>query len=124
MTFIAAFTAHLRTCLSLPLSIFLALIPCMICLAAYRLRLGPLVQFPGSKWAALTGWYEFYHQVVKDGRYVWKIQEMHDEHGDASPSSRLKRGLSWARSYHTNQSLGATRQRPRLLRRVIQFQTP
>lgn len=44
----------------------------------YRLYLSPIAHFPGRKLAALTFWYEFYFDVVKRGRYAWKIQEMHE----------------------------------------------
>ena len=51
------------------------------CLAVYRLCFGRLAGFPGRKLAALTGWYEFYHQVIKDGSYVWEVQRTHDRYG-------------------------------------------
>lgn len=82
--------AYLQHSLPLPLAIFWTLLSWPICLAAYRLYFGPLSHFPGSKWAALTGWYEFYFQVVGNGRYVWKIQEMHEEHGEACRSGCLQ----------------------------------
>lgn len=50
-------------------------------LAVYRLYLGPLAEFPGPRLAALTLWYEFYYDVVKQGRYSWKIIEMHEKYG-------------------------------------------
>ena len=46
-------------------------------LGLYRLYLNPLAKFPGPKLAALTLWYEFYYDVVKRGRYTWKIAELH-----------------------------------------------
>lgn len=50
-------------------------------LAIYRLYFHPLAKFPGSKFAALSLWYEFYYDVVKRGQYIWKIQEMHKRYG-------------------------------------------
>ncbi|KAK5124234.1 hypothetical protein LTR85_001937 [Meristemomyces frigidus] len=41
----------------------------------------PLSKFPGPKLAALTLWYEFYYDVVKRGRYTWRIGEMHEKYG-------------------------------------------
>lgn len=50
-------------------------------LGLYRLYFHPLAGFPGPKLAALTLWYEFYFDVYKKGRYLWKIQELHEKYG-------------------------------------------
>ena len=47
----------------------------------YRLYLHPLARFPGPKLAIVTYWYEFYYDVVKRGRYTWKIKDLHAEYG-------------------------------------------
>jgi hypothetical protein len=52
-----------------------------VSLLVYRLYLSPLAKFPGPKLAAATLWYEFYYDVVKRGRYTWKIGEMHKKYG-------------------------------------------
>lgn len=52
-----------------------------ISVAVYRLYLSPLAKFPGPKLAAVTLWYEFYYDVIKCGRYTWKIAKMHQEYG-------------------------------------------
>ncbi|KAF2138958.1 uncharacterized protein K452DRAFT_232819 [Aplosporella prunicola CBS 121167] len=49
--------------------------------AAYRLYLSPLARFPGPKLAALTRWYEFYHDGLRGGKYTWRIGEMHKRYG-------------------------------------------
>ena len=53
-----------------------------------RLVLSPIAKFPGPKLAGLTFWYEFYYDVVKRGRYTWKINELHEKYG-YSTASRL-----------------------------------
>lgn len=52
-----------------------------ISLAVYRLYLHPLARIPGPKIAALTVWYEFYHDGIKRGQYTFKIQQMHERYG-------------------------------------------
>ncbi len=47
----------------------------------YRLYFHPLAKFPGPKLAALTGWYEFYHDIIHRGMFIWKLQELHDLYG-------------------------------------------
>jgi len=50
-------------------------------LVVYRLFFHPLSKFPGPKLAAITGWYEFYYDIAKDGQFFWKIEEMHKTYG-------------------------------------------
>ena len=52
-----------------------------VVVAIYRLYLSPLSKFPGPKLAAATLWYEFYYDVIKQGRYEWKIKELHEQYG-------------------------------------------
>lgn len=54
-----------------------------VCLAVHRLYISRLAlcNIPGPKLAALTGWYECFYDVVLDGRYTWKIGELHDQYG-------------------------------------------
>lgn len=49
--------------------------------AIRRLFFHPLAHIPGPRLAALTWWYEFYFDVVQRGRYVFKIQELHNQYG-------------------------------------------
>ena len=58
-----------------------ALVSYLIGLAVYRLYLSPIAKFPGPKLAALSLWYEFYHDVVRGGQYCFKINELHDQYG-------------------------------------------
>lgn len=48
--------------------------------AAYRLLVHPLARIPGPKLAALTNWYEFYYDAIQLGRYIFKIQELHERY--------------------------------------------
>jgi len=48
----------------------------------YRLYLGPLAKIPGSKLAALTGWYETYFDCFKQGRYWTVVEKMHERYGN------------------------------------------
>jgi len=50
-------------------------------LAAYRLYLSPLAEFPGPKLAALTGWYETYYDCMKDGSFWTQIEQFHKQYG-------------------------------------------
>ncbi|KAL9117625.1 MAG: hypothetical protein Q9187_005835, partial [Circinaria calcarea] len=47
----------------------------------YRLYFSPIAKFPGPRLAALSLWYEFYYDVIQDGRYTWKIAELHKQYG-------------------------------------------
>ncbi|GIZ37790.1 hypothetical protein CKM354_000122500 [Cercospora kikuchii] len=40
-----------------------------------------LILYSISLLAAATFWYEFYYDVVKQGRYTWKIRELHEQYG-------------------------------------------
>jgi hypothetical protein len=59
-------------------------------LCIYRLFLHPLAKYPGPKLAALSNWYEFYYDVVQQGRFTFHIQELHKIYGMEPP-------LSWSR---------------------------
>ncbi|KAF1980428.1 cytochrome P450 [Bimuria novae-zelandiae CBS 107.79] len=50
-------------------------------LVVHRLFFSPLAKFPGPKIAAVTSWYEFYHDYFRRGKYVFTIKEMHDKYG-------------------------------------------
>ncbi|KAL9035980.1 MAG: hypothetical protein Q9180_004564 [Flavoplaca navasiana] len=63
------------------ISSLLALVLFLCGLAIYRLLLSPIAGFPGPKIAALTGWYEFYHDYWCLGTYVFQIEKMHQDYG-------------------------------------------
>ena len=49
--------------------------------AIQRLILSPLARFPGPRLAALTNWYEFYYDVVLQGKFTAHIQQLHKRYG-------------------------------------------
>ncbi|CAH0020670.1 unnamed protein product [Clonostachys rhizophaga] len=49
--------------------------------AIWRLYLSPIAHIPGPKLAALTHLYEMYYNNWLGGKYIWKIQELHDQYG-------------------------------------------
>lgn len=71
-----------------------ALLLYLVCLALYRLYLGPIAKFPGPKLAALSLWYEFYYDVVRGGQYCFKISELHDQYGMAISYPHSDKGLN------------------------------
>lgn len=55
-------------------------------LAVYRLYWHPLAAFPGPKCAAVTGWYEFVHDILRKGQFIWTIEQLHERYGILSLS--------------------------------------
>lgn len=55
-----------------------------IVLAVYRLYLSPIAYFPGSKFTAISGWYETYLDVFKGGQFTFQIQKWHEKYGEGS----------------------------------------
>ncbi|KAI0164163.1 putative flavonoid 3-hydroxylase [Xylariaceae sp. FL1272] len=54
----------------------------IVALVVYRLSFHPLRNFPGPKIAAITGWYECYHDLKQPrGMFMYKIQELHKTYG-------------------------------------------
>jgi hypothetical protein len=47
----------------------------------YRLFLHPLSKYPGPKLAAMTNWYEFYYDVILQGKFTPHIQDLHKKYG-------------------------------------------
>lgn len=66
---------------SLPVALVVGLAAWLLFGAFYRLYLHPLRKIPGPKFAALTWWYETYYDVIKQGQYNFKIQELHKKYG-------------------------------------------
>lgn len=66
-------------------------------LVIYRLYWSPLAKIPGPKLAAATFWYEFYYDVIRRGRYTWKIGELHEEYGMSIREFFVWMEESWGR---------------------------
>ncbi|KJK75260.1 hypothetical protein H634G_09278 [Metarhizium anisopliae BRIP 53293] len=49
--------------------------------SAYRLSFHPLAGIPGPKITACTHLYEFFYNVVRPGKFLFKIEEMHHQYG-------------------------------------------
>ncbi|KAK4497348.1 hypothetical protein PRZ48_011799 [Zasmidium cellare] len=47
----------------------------------YRVWFHPLAKFPGPKLAACSLWYEFYYDVIQEGKWAFKIRDMHERYG-------------------------------------------
>lgn len=47
----------------------------------YQLFFHPLARIPGPKLAAISHAYEFYHDVIRNGMYIWEIEKMHEKYG-------------------------------------------
>jgi hypothetical protein len=63
--------------------LLVASITASLALVTYRLVLSPLAGVPGPKIAAATAWYEFYWDCAQQGRFLFKIQDMHRRYGSA-----------------------------------------
>jgi len=73
-------------------TVWLALCLILVYIAAfsiYRLYLNPLAKIPGPKIAALTGFYEVYYDLCQEGRFPWKLKELHEQYGALKLSALL-----------------------------------
>ena len=53
----------------------------LLSIGVYRLFFSPLARFPGPKLAALSNWYEFYYDVIREGQFTFHIQALHQKYG-------------------------------------------
>ena len=68
----------------------------LISIGVYRLFLSPLARFPGPKLAALSNWYEFYYDVIREGEFTFHIQELHKKYGKTRRLPRKEQSFSRA----------------------------
>ena len=64
--------------------------------AVYRLYLSPIAKFPGPRLAALTHWYEFYYDNIEQGKYIFKIRDLHKRYGTSPFRYRLLHSLTFS----------------------------
>ena len=69
------------------------LCPVIFALIFYRLRFHPLARFPGPKLAAVTRGYEAYYDILKGGKYIFKVNELHQIYGKALVSLNVDKAL-------------------------------
>lgn len=63
------------------LALFVTWLVYLLSLVTYRLYFHPLARFPGPKYAAISRWHEYYHEVVRKGQFTFVIQEYHKKYG-------------------------------------------
>ncbi|ERF72716.1 hypothetical protein EPUS_04769 [Endocarpon pusillum Z07020] len=59
----------------------LALLFCVAYVAVYRIYFSPLAHVPGPKLAAVSSLYEFYHDCIRLGQFVFRLDELHKQYG-------------------------------------------
>ena len=99
-----------------------------------RLYFCPVAGFPGPLLAKLTFWYEGYWDIWCEGKYSWKIQELHEKYGmlaSSNSSAHLHRKLHestcrrpdadniMGRANNKDQPGRITHPRPEVLRAVV-----
>lgn len=76
----------------LPVALAIVFLFYFVGLGVYRLCFSPIAKFPGPKLAAATYLYELYYDVVKRGKYTFKIRDLHAKHGQSRSCSHRYRG--------------------------------
>ncbi|KIK58188.1 hypothetical protein GYMLUDRAFT_228085 [Collybiopsis luxurians FD-317 M1] len=76
-------------------------------LAIYRLFFHPLCKYPGPALAAVTGWYEAYYNIVKDGGLVTELQILHQRFA-FNVIQHLQLHFNYRNAYHDIYTHGST----------------
>jgi hypothetical protein len=74
------------------------------CLVIYRLFFSPIAKFPGPWLAAVTHYYEFYYNWWLQGKYIYKIEELHEKYGMQFNRLPIAALLNFDRAHYSNQS--------------------
>ena len=59
----------------------IGLIAYLVLQSIYRLYFHPLSHIPGPKLAAITHGYEFYHNIIRGGLFIWELERLHEVYG-------------------------------------------
>ncbi|GJE84155.1 cytochrome P450 [Phanerochaete sordida] len=51
-------------------------------MVVYNLHFHPLAKFPGPRWAAASGWWQVYVELLKQESLSKKLLDLHEEYGD------------------------------------------
>ncbi|KAF1738051.1 Trichodiene oxygenase [Beauveria bassiana] len=73
----------------------------------YNIYLHPLRHIPGSKWAVIGPYLEFYHEVIRDGQYLWEIEKMHQKFGPIIRVNAREIHIRDPEFYHTIYTAGS-----------------
>jgi hypothetical protein len=68
--------------MNLPVLVAATILGGLSSLAVYRLFFHPLSNVPGPKLAALSRFYDFYYDCILRGKFTFKIEELHQIHGE------------------------------------------
>lgn len=79
----------------------------------YYLYLSPISKIPGPKLAAATWWYEYYHDIVTYGKYIFQVMDMHKEYGPIVRISPHEVHISDPDFYETLYSSSSTNRKER-----------
>lgn len=72
----------------IPIIVGISLVGYFATLVIYRLFLSPVSKFPGPLLPAITRYYELYYDVILQGQYMYRIEEMHKQYGMSDESSK------------------------------------
>ena len=69
-------------------------------LVIYRLTVHPLSTFQGPVFAAASGLFIFYYDVILDGKLPLKLEKLHDQYGANTPAKPARPSISISYHHH------------------------
>ena len=76
------------------LALFLGAMIVGLGLVIYRLTVHPLSSFQGPVFAAASGLFIFYYDVILDGKLPLKLEKLHDQYGANTPAEDPRSRIS------------------------------